>query len=244
MLVEHSSRRVCLAAISEIRVGMGVFSADHAPIGTVHVIDNDRITLLGARGSRYEGGHYQAAMVLIGSVQERRVVLSKDAEAALILEEAYSEVSSNRSTSRYPRPHPSTAAVVGMVLLCAMAVSAIPFVFGGRKRTETRRQRADEAATMRFRMEDDGAFGSVGTKEPENTGTKASSGDTKRSFQSKSEEKPAPSARSTGKAKAATDTKAAKGTASKPKAASSKNNERAPRKKTSRPSSSGSSNER
>ena len=177
-----------MAAISEIRVGMGVFSADESRIGTVYVIDEDRLTILGDPDSSYADGHYHVAIVLIAGVHDGRIVLSKDAEAALILEEAYSGTSpgaagisthsagsetagaptsedfstertrrsstSAKRTSGYEHSGSSAAIAAGFALLCLAAVAAIPFFFGGRKRTETRPQRAGEAATTRYGMED------------------------------------------------------------------------------------------
>lgn len=70
---------------------MGVFSADESRIGTVYAVEADRFTLLGNPGSGYADGHYYAAIVLVGSVSEGRILLSQDAEAALILQEAYSQ---------------------------------------------------------------------------------------------------------------------------------------------------------
>jgi hypothetical protein len=181
-------RRNSLAAISEIRVGMGVFSADGSRIGTVYNVDEDRLTLLGDPDSAYADGHYRVANVLIAGLDEGRILLSKDAEAALILAEAHAEPTSNEakmhpysapsgtqgaaiggdssslpvrrgatsgtSASRHEWSGSSSVIAAGAVLLGIVAVVAIPFVFGGRKRTEIRPQRAGEAATTRYGMED------------------------------------------------------------------------------------------
>lgn len=147
---------------------MSVFSAEEAPIGMVQNIEDDRIILLGASGSIYEGGHYQAAPVLVGRVQEGRVFLSNDAEAALILEESYLALSPEKESvgdtrsrregdakvTSYPNSDNGTAVLVGLVFVCAVAAIAIPLIFGRRKVTETRPQQAGEAATTRFGMED------------------------------------------------------------------------------------------
>jgi hypothetical protein len=169
-----------LAAISEIRVGMGVFSANDSRIGTVYVIDEDRLTMLGDPDSAYADGHYRVAIVLVAGVDEGRIVLSKDAEAAVILE-AYSETgqgaadrgahSDGRGTagaatggefgslagrrgSTLERSGSGTAIAAGFTIICIVALAAIPFFLRGRERAETRPQRAGEAATTRYGMEE------------------------------------------------------------------------------------------
>jgi hypothetical protein len=78
-----------MVAISEISTGMNVFSSGGNSIGRIQSIHEEHLVVLGAEGGSFASGHYNLALVLIASIDGNDVSLTPNAEAALILQEAY-----------------------------------------------------------------------------------------------------------------------------------------------------------
>jgi cobalamin biosynthesis Mg chelatase CobN len=68
---------------------MDVFSSGGTAVGRIQSVHEEHLVVLGAEGGSFASGHYNLALVLIASIDGDNVCLTPNAEAALILQEAY-----------------------------------------------------------------------------------------------------------------------------------------------------------
>ncbi len=76
-----------MADLRAIAEGMEIVGADGAPIGTVDRVEGDRIRMTRADSGSHRDHHHYFAGGLVAAIEEGRVRLSANADAAVLLEE-------------------------------------------------------------------------------------------------------------------------------------------------------------
>ena len=76
-----------MADLSQVREHMEVIGADGVHIGTVDAVEGDRIKLTKQDSGSHSGHHHYISAGLVAAVDEGRVRLSANGDAAVLLEE-------------------------------------------------------------------------------------------------------------------------------------------------------------
>ena len=76
-----------MADLSQIREDMEIIGADGVPVGSVAMVDGDRIKLTKLDGGSHSSHHHFISGGLVAAVEDGKVRLSANADAAILLEE-------------------------------------------------------------------------------------------------------------------------------------------------------------